>query len=235
MEDMRSSRTHMCSEVFHAEWIHRAQLVLLRLTNTLRYMIMETKERHSVSRLGLVAANDVQSSPLKHWCILGDWVALRMALKASLWRPGPLMCALTGVYDCATGELTWPSGSRCSSLWCTDRSVCRPDRSLWRLCEYPADIWGHRLSLGTETHRVRRMEKQWYSLSVLRMTMHSSCWQTQHASKGSQPLFHTWKPGYGIRGKMPASCRVIWSIRFRLPGLKSKCFIWEERANELYF
>lgn len=77
------------------------------------------------------------------------------------------MCARKGLQVCIS-ELTWPSGSRCSSLWCTDRSVCRPGRSLWRLCEHPAGIWGHRLSLGTGTHRDRRMEKQCYSVLTIK-------------------------------------------------------------------
>lgn len=175
--------------------------VLVRLTDTLRHVIMETKETQHLSLAWFGCCK---------WCPIISSKALTHpgglsgssygSEGNSLKSKASDVCAHKGLWLSA-GELTWPSGSRCSSLWCTDRSVCRPDRSLGRLCEYPADISGHRLSLGTETHRVRRMEKQWYSLSLLRMTMHSSCWQTHHASKGLQPLFHTWKPGYTIRGK----------------------------------
>lgn len=158
------------------------------------HMIMETREiaplTGSVIQLALLwqmTRPILSSKAVMHH---GGWVALPLALKVILWRWRSLRCVRVGLWVCV-GELTWPSGSRCSSLWCTDRSVCRPGRSLWRLCEYPAGIWGHRLSLGTGTHRGRQMEKQCYSHSVLRMTMHSSCWQTQHASKDLQSLFHT--------------------------------------------
>lgn len=187
--------THVRFKGFHTEWTHWVQLVLLRLTDVLGlYDNRDKRETASLPRLVIQLAllwqmihPVISSTALTH---LGDWLALTLPLKAILWGWRLLMCVHKGLGVCV-GELTWPSGSRCSSLWCTDRSVCRPGRSLWRLCEYPAGIWGHRLSLGTGTHRGRRMEKQCYSRSALRMTMHSSCWQTQHTSTGLQSLFHT--------------------------------------------
>lgn len=52
-------------------------------------------------------------------------------------------------------ELTWPSGSRRSSLWCRGRSICRPVHSPGRLCEYPTSTSRRRLSLDMKNRRSR--------------------------------------------------------------------------------